>query len=498
MFEAAEVGHKVSRKDYEAQLAPLREALLKAQYALLAQPDFPVVLIIGGVDGAGKGETVNLLNEWMDPRYILTHAFGSPTEEEAQRPPMWRFWRALPPKGRIGILFGSWYTDPIIDHVLHHSSSPHFHQELEHINHFEAMLAADGVLFLKLWFHLSKPAQKKRLAALEADPLTRWRVTRQERSHFHAYDRFREVSEEALRATSSGVAAWHIIEGTDPNYRALAAGQLLLAALNQRLQGLKPPLAPVPALPEPRLDERNVLTALDYTQTLDSRSTSREMVRLHRKLALLVRSATFRQRSLVLVFEGQDAAGKGSSIRHVTSALDARQYDIIPIAAPNEEERRQPYLWRFWRHLPRRGRVTIFDRSWYGRVLVERVEGFCSEADWRRAYGEINAFEAQLIGNGALVVKFCLAITQDEQLARFHEREKIPYKNFKITAEDWRNRDKWPLYEQAVCAMVEHTSTTPAPWHLIPSNDKHYARIAVLRTICDTLEAELGVAEAED
>jgi polyphosphate:AMP phosphotransferase len=495
MFEAAEVGHRVPKKEYAERAAVLREALLKTQYALLARPDFPVVLIIGGVDGAGKGETVNLLNEWMDPRFIITRAFGAPTDEEAQRPPMWRFWQVLPPKGRIGILFGSWYTTPIIDRSLRHSTGTQFYEALEHIKHFEAMLAADGVLILKFWFHLSKKAQKKRLDALEADPLTRWRVTAQDRAHFKVYDRFREISELALRETSTGAAPWHIIEGGDPGYRSLCAGQLLLDAMNARLQGVKLPLPAAPPASEPKIDARNVLTALDYGKTMESKAFTREMTRLHRKLALLTRSPKFQKRSLILVFEGQDAAGKGGTIRHIVSALDARHYGIIPVAAPTEEERQQPYLWRFWRHLPRLGRVTIFDRSWYGRVLVERVEGFCSEYDWQRAYGEINEYEAQLVTNGAIVLKFWLAITPEEQLARFHERENTPYKTFKITEEDWRNREKWPLYERAVCDMVEHTSTSQAPWHLVPSNDKHYARAAVLRTVCKVLEAELGAAE---
>jgi polyphosphate:AMP phosphotransferase len=492
MFEAAEVGHKVTRQEYEQAEPLLREALLKAQYAMLGKPAFPVVLIIGGVDGAGKGETVNLLNEWMDPRYIQTRAFGEPSDEESERPPMWRFWKALPARGRIGILFGSWYTDPIIDRVLNGAGDGRFSRSMEYIRHFERMLVADGALILKFWFHLSKKAQKKRLDALEADPATRWRVTDQDRKHFKAYDRFREVSEEALRETSTGEAPWHIIEGADSNYRALAVGRILQEALEQRLAGTVPPASTTAAPLTPRLDSRNVLSALDYSLELESKAARQAMERLHGRLALLTRSPKFRKRSLIVVFEGQDAAGKGNTIRHITAALDARHYGIIPVAAPTEEERKYPYLWRFWRHLPRQGRVTIFDRSWYGRVLVERVEGFCPEADWMRAYEEINEFEQQLTANGAVVVKFWLAITQDEQLRRFREREETPWKTFKITPDDWRNRDKWPDYEAAVCDMVERTSTADAPWHLVPCNNKHFGRIAVLTHICDTLEKALA------
>jgi polyphosphate kinase 2 (PPK2 family) len=195
--------------------------------------------------------------------------------------------------------------------------------------------------------------------------------------------------------------------------------------------------------------------------------------------------------SVVGVFEGNDAAGKGGAIRRVTGALDARGYQTISVAAPTEEERAQPYLWRFWRHIPRRGRLAIFDRSWYGRVLVERVEGFCSKTDWMRAYGEINDFEAQLTRHNIAVVKFWLTISKDEQLRRFKEREKIGFKRFKITEEDWRNREKWGEYEHAVCDMVDHTSTEISPWTLVEANDKNFARIKILKTLCDRIEAAL-------
>ena len=490
MFEAAELGHKISKEQYAKEVPALREALLAAQYKLLAKPDFPVIVIIGGVDGAGKGETVNLLNEWMDPRHIITRAFGEPSDEERERPHMWRFWRALPPKGRIGILFGSWYTQPIVDRVLKKSAESEFLRDIENIKHFERMLVAEGALILKFWFHLSKGAQKKRLAALEADPHTRWRVTAQDRERFKIYDRFRGISEVALRETSTGEAPWIVIEGVDPRYRSLTAGRSLLDALTHKLAGAKPPM-PAPAPLEPQIDTRNVINTLDYTKKLTEKEYRAQLEKLQGELALLSRKPKFGRRSLIMVFEGQDAAGKGSTIRRITGALDARYYGIIPVAAPSEEERAQPYLWRFWRHLPRTGRVTIFDRSWYGRVLVERVENFAPEADWMRAYHEINQFEEELVDHGAIVLKFWMAITKEEQLKRFRLREKTPFKTFKITDEDWRNRKKWDKYERAVCDMAERTGTGDAPWHLIPSNDKLYARIAVLRTVCEELKKSL-------
>ena len=492
MFEAAEVGHRISKEEYKKREPELRHALLQAQYRLLEKGNFPVVIIVAGVDGAGKGETVNLLNEWLDPRHIHTHAFGAPTDEEAQRPPMWRFWRALPPKGRIGVLFGSWYTDPVVDRVTGKASKGDLVQSIEEIRHFEQMLVTDGALVIKLWFHLSKSAQRNRLKELEKDPKTRWRVTETDWERFKSYDKFRKVSEYTLRETSTGEAPWMVIEGEDPHYRYLTAGNLLLEALEARLAAPAERRKSAAAHLLPELDSRNVLNTLDYRPAMDKKEYSSLLEKYQGRLNILTRDPRFAKRSMVVVFEGQDAAGKGGSIRRVTAALDARQYNVIPVAAPTDEERAQPYLWRFWRHLPRHNHITIFDRSWYGRVLVERVEKFCSDADWMRAYAEINDFEEQLVRNDVIVVKFWLAITKDEQLRRFREREQITYKNHKITPDDWRNRRKWKDYERAVCDMVERTSTEIAPWNLVPANDVEYARIMILETLCNAVEATLA------
>lgn len=493
MFESAELGHKTAKTDYEEAVPALRAQLLDAQFDLLELKDFAVVVLINGIDGAGKGETVNLLNEWMDPRHIQTWAFDAPSTEESERPFMWRFWRALPPKGKIGVLFGNWYTEPIHARAKKISKRAELDQQLDRINRFEAMLVREGVLLIKFWFHLSKEGQKQRLKMLEKDPKTRWRVTERDWKYYALYDRYRETAEHVLRNTSTGMAPWLVVDGSDPRYRALLVGRTLLDALRKRIEAAQKGWAPrqtAAPLP-PSLDNLNLLNSLTLNQEMGKKEYAEQLELYQGRLALLCRSEKFRQRALVLVFEGGDAAGKGGAIRRITAALDARQFRIIPIAAPTEEERAQPYLWRFWRHLPRQGKVAIFDRSWYGRVLVERVEGFCSEADWMRAYAEINDFEDQLIGAGALVVKFWLAISPEEQLARFKEREAEPHKRFKITAEDWRNREKADDYAQAVCDMVDRTSTESAPWTLVEADNKLYARIKVLRTLCERLEAAL-------
>jgi polyphosphate:AMP phosphotransferase len=503
MFEAAELGCKVTRKAFDAAAPALRMELLDLQFRLRSA-DFPVIVVLAGVDGAGKNETVNLLNEWMDPRWIVTCAYGEPSDEERERPEFWRYWRDLPPKGRFGLFLSSWYHNPLIDRALGWTDAATFEKRLERIVHFERTLADGGAVILKFWMHLSKKSQKARLKTLERDPLTAWQVRPSDWTHWRRYDKFRTAAERLIIHTNRGYAPWSIIDGEDPRYRSLAVLTAVRDAVARRLEeraateqvvvamnrDATPP-ATAPAL----ADQPTILSSLDMTLSLEPAAYSRHLQEQRARLALLHRKAVARGLSTVLVFEGWDAAGKGGTIRRLTAALNARDVKTIPIAAPGEEERAQHYLWRFWRHLSRAGRVTIFDRSWYGRVLVERVEGFCREEEWRRAYGEINEYEEQLAVHGIVLAKFWLHITKEEQLERFKQRETIDYKRWKLTDEDWRNRDKWPLYEQAVNDMVEQTSTHHAPWTLVEANDKAYARVKVLRTVCDALETALDKAK---
>jgi polyphosphate:AMP phosphotransferase len=414
-----------------------------------------------------------------------------PTDEEAERPTMYRFWRALPPKGEMGIFFGSWYSLPMVARVLGDASDADLDRSIHVIRHLERMLHNEGVLILKFWLHISERDQRKRLSAVAADSNTHWRYTKTIERLAERYDEVRDTAEKMLRETSTGEAPWTVIDGHDHRHRTLAVGNALLDALRRRLDAAEAQrlvtAAPVTA------QGGNVLLirSLDLAQRLEREEYRELLDKYQGRFARLVCSKAFRKRSLLLAFEGSDAAGKGGAIRRVTGALDARLYRIVPVAAPTEEERAQPYLWRFWRHVPGRGGIVIFDRTWYGRVLVERVEGFCSEADWMRAYDEINEFEEQLVNNGAIVCKFWLQIGKDEQLKRFQEREKTGFKRFKITEEDWRNRDRWEDYERAVADMVDRTSTSLAPWNLVEANDKWFARVKVLRTICEALDKAL-------
>lgn len=492
MLESAELGHKIDKAAYREQVPALREALLEAQLDLLQSKQCPVIILIAGMEGAGKSETVNKMNEWMDPRHIDTWAFGPASEEEAERPYMWRFWQSLPGKGKIGIHFGAWYAEPMLQRVYGEINDAALVEVMDEIVRFERMLIDEGALIIKFWFHLSKEMQKNRMEKLREDPKTRWRISDLDKKHYKRYDDFKSVAELVLRDTSTAGAPWVIVEGFDENYRNLTVGRHILNAIRDRLDAsddkTREPNAP-PLITA--VDNTTLLSRLNLSQMLDNNTYGEKLEHYQGKLNKLTREAEFQKRSVICVFEGQDAAGKGGAIRRITQAVDARIFRIIPIAAPTEEERAQPYLWRFWRHIPRHGRLTIFDRSWYGRVLVERVEGFCGEYDWMRAYGEINDFEQQLASRDCIVIKFWLQISKDEQLKRFEERQNTPYKRFKITEEDWRNRDKWAAYETAVCDMIERTSTDYAPWTIIEANDKNYARIKVLKTLCERIEKSL-------
>jgi len=524
MFSTAELGQKIPKSEYKLREPVLRQELLEIQTDLYQSGEFPVIIVFAGVDGAGKGESVNRLNEWMDPRWIVTRAYDDPSDEERERPEYWRYWRDLPPKGRVGLFLSAWYSRPLLDRVYEKDTEALFDERLDRILAFEKALADDGALILKFWMHLSHEAQKRRLKKLEKDPLTNWRVTQRDWDHWHIYDRFETAAERAIMRTSTGTAPWTIVEGEDPCYRSLTVGMIVRDEIRKRLDEFRnkrkvredlglfatpageqalPPSAPAGAAVTPAaagagapLRVATVLSKLDLSLALGKSDYKRLLQEQQARLNLLHRRALKKTTSTLVLFEGPDAAGKGGAIRRITAALDARHYQVIPIAAPTDEERAQHYLWRFWRHLSRAGRITLFDRSWYGRVLVERIEGFATEQEWRRAYAEINEFEEQLTRHGIVLQKYWVHITKEEQFKRFKEREVTPHKQWKLTEEDWRNREKWDAYEMAVNDLVEHTSTNAAPWNMVEGNDKAYARIKVITTLSDRLEEVLKDTKA--
>jgi polyphosphate:AMP phosphotransferase len=494
-FDTAAIDSTLSKPVYRTREQALRTALLQAQYRLLERRDRALLIVIAGIDGAGKGATINLLNGWMDPRHIQTLAFDRPATADRLRPPLWRYWDGMPARGKIGVVFGSWYAKLLREAARKRVRTERVDALAESIRRFEATLAADGVQLLKLWFHLSADAQSRRLDKLLASPQTAWQVTPADRAVKKKYDRLSQAGHAALELTDRSHAPWQVVPSADDRLRAVVTAEAVLNALRHRLPAPAKPKMPTlaeamadrSAVPTLTLENRRPpLEGANETRDLDA-----EIALWQGRLAQAVRGKAFAQRGLVLAFEGQDAAGKGGAIRRIANALDARQYNIHQISAPSDDERARPYLWRFWRRLPSLGRVGIFDRSWYGRVLVERVEGFAKPAQWRRAYDEINDFEHQLATNGMLVLKFWLAITPEEQLTRFKAREHSPFKRFKITPEDWRNRNRWDDYANAANEMFARCNTSYAPWHVVVANDKHLARLSVLQQVVCALEQGL-------
>ncbi|MCB1692292.1 MAG: polyphosphate:AMP phosphotransferase [Pseudomonadales bacterium] len=492
MFEAAEVGRSIGKAAFKDAEPEVHQRLLGLQQKLRGS-NKALIIIVSGVEGAGKGEVVDRLNRWFDTRDVQTFAYFDESDEERERPRFWRFWRTMPARGTIGVMFGSWYTRPIVDRVFEKITASGLDQELQRIQDLETTLARDGNIIVKLWFHLSKREQQKRLK--QDTEIAKFKKSPLLKEYSKSYDRFAKVSERAIRLTDTGLAPWHIVEATDTRYRDIETGRTLIAALEAHLEAgddRHDSEAPAPAisLTDPS-SKRTVLDAVDLTQALAPKAYEKALEKAQARLHKLAWAMNREKKNAVLVFEGWDAAGKGSAIRRVTSAIDARLYRVIPIAAPTDEEKAHHYLWRFWRHVPRAGYMTMYDRSWYGRVLVERVEGFADENEWLRSYQEINNFEEHLTDHGIAVMKFWVHISFEEQLARFKARQTDATKQHKITDEDWRNREKWNDYKLAVNDMVAHTSTDSAPWTLVAGNDKNFARVQILETVCEGLESIL-------
>ena len=474
-------------RDYRSLVPELRDALLAAQIDTRKLAKFSVAVIVTGVPTAGRTETVNKLIEWLDPKYVTVRAFGEDDEDD-EYPVMWRYWRALPAFGRIAFYFWGWYGDYM------HSALDDSQQakrrtvrQLERIRRLEAMLSADGVRVVKIHLDLDADTQRKRLKKLRADKLTRWRVTDDDLRLARHHKAVRKAIERCLAASEQRAARWNLIEGADEDYREVRAGEVVrdemllgLERAQKTAQVRASKVAKIAPLPRPRIPK---VTDDEYDDELE---------RLQARLALLTRRAKFRKYGLVLAFEGMDAAGKGGAIRRITHALDARQYQVVPVSAPTAEERSYPYLWRFWRDVPARGHIAIFDRSWYGRVLVERVRGFAAPADWRRAYDEICEFERELLEHDLIVAKFWLQVSKAEQLRRFKERDEDKLKRFKVDPEDWTNRKFYDAYQAAAGEMVMRTNTRQARWHVVPADEKKSARLYVMRTVCETIEAGLS------
>ena len=491
MFEAVCLGHAMSKSEFKVQENELREKLLDAQFSLM-EKNKAVLIILAGVDGAKKSDVIDRLNKWMDTRNIQVHAFWNSSDEETERPYYWRFWRRLPARKTIGIFYGGWYWQPLRDHTYGRLNDREFDQACHLIQETESTLHDDDMIVVKLWLHISKEEQRHRLK-LRRKQMKRDHVSVEDPKIYKKYDAYINAAQRAIRITDNVACKWHLIEATDANYRDITAGRVVLEAMQKavaehREHDRRRIIHKTALVVEP---DKTVLDELDLAPKAGKHDYKAKLEKHQRKLHDLAWECFTQNRSVVLVFEGWDAAGKGGVIQRITSAMDARLYRAISIAAPSDEELAQQYLWRFWRQIPRAGYFTLYDRSWYGRVLVERVEQLADDQEWGRAYQEINNFEEQLVDHGIVLMKFWLHIDKEEQLARFQAREKIPWKHYKITPDDWRNRDKWNAYKLAIHDMVARTSTDKAPWQLIPANDKYSARAEILKRVCAKIESVL-------
>ncbi len=493
MLEKIDLSVGVEKEAYKAAMEEM-EAKLGVLQRDCKEAKIPVMILFEGMGAAGKGIQINRLIQAMDPRGFSVYTSNRPTEEEQYRPFLWSYWTKTPAKGRIAIFDRSWYRRVQVDRFDGLTQETELLSALQDILSFERQLTDDGTVIIKLFLHISKEEQKKRYKKLTASKETAWRVSDSDWQRNKAYDRYAQINEEMLERTDTEYAPWTIIEATDKNYAAMKIMATVTSRLEYELAKRREEKSEVKAVPKTIPSDRyknGVLSGIDLSKKLTQSRYKRELNELQKRLEIL-HSELYRLRIPVVIgFEGWDAGGKGGAIRRLTSHLDPRGYQVNPTASPNDIEKVHHYLWRFWNNVPKAGHIAIFDRTWYGRVMVERIEGFCTEAEWKRAYQEINEMEAHMANSGAVVMKFWLHIDKDEQERRFKERMENPAKQWKITDEDWRNREKWDLYEEAVNEMLIRTSTTYAPWIVVEGNDKYYARVKVVRTVVDALEKKI-------
>ncbi len=542
MLKDLDLDKTLSKEDYKARYEELSIRLGELQRKA-RELGIPVLIAFEGWEAAGKGTQINKLLLSLDPRGYNVHVGEAVDEDERLRPYWWRFWIRTPAKGRFSIFDRSWCMHAIDCLYAKKPDRNAFDRACREINAFERQLADDGTLILKFFLHIGRKEQKKRFEALEENASTAWKVAKSDWAQNRRYDEWRDAVQEVLERTDAEVARWHLVESEDRRFATIKIGTLLAEALavaiGQAEAGLAEkaasaagtgkasgtgksastgkaasvgkaakaekivvptrkttgstgsPATPVETTQQTVQMSSSILGAVDLSVSLDA-DYEIELDKWQARIRDMEYAMYKARVPLMVLYEGWDAAGKGGNIRRLTAQMDPRGYDVIPVSAPNDIEKAHHYLWRFWNSIPKAGHIAIFDRTWYGRVLVERVEGFCSEAEWKRAYREINEMEEQLTESGVGLVKFWLHIDPEEQLRRFEERQEVSWKTWKITDEDWRNREKWDRYREAVDEMLFRTGTSHAPWTVVEANDKHHARVKALRTVVETMSGFLS------
>jgi len=490
MFEKYDLKKSIDDHNFEKFIAPLQKQLGVLQRSL-RDHRIPTIIVIEGWNASGITMVINELIQFLDPRGFTMHSIGSPSDEERARPLLWRFQVGTPSKGRIAIFARSWYSRALAEQMSGIDWKNAMKRSISSINSFERQLSDDGAIIIKFFLHISKEEQKRRLDEREHDPLTSWMITTGEWDFHHHYDTYLPIIEQFIEGTDFPHAPWTIVEATDKNHTVLKIYSTVIKMLEKHLaskdsHGKKEKENDI-IKPKKTGFKRKSAPPASFSKA----EYEQDLLKYQDRIRALQYSLYKRKIPLIIVYEGWDAAGKGGNIMRLVRHMNPRGYDVVPIGRPDQTELDHHYLWRFYTRFPKSGHITIFDRSWYGRVLVERVEGFCTPHEWKRAYNEINEMEEVYIGSGGGLVKFWLEIDKDEQLKRFNQRQNDPLKQWKITEEDWRNRKKWDEYDEAVDEMLARTSTQLAPWTVVESDDKQYARLKTLQTVITYTEEQL-------
>lgn len=498
MLEKIDLSKKLCKEDYDVQIEEINIKLSNLQRKA-KELGIPVTIVFEGFGAAGKGTLINKLITALDPRGFNVYSTEKASEDELMRPFLYRFAKNMPEKGRIAIFDRSWYRRVLADRIDGVTTRYQISHAFDEINSFEKQLTDDGNVIIKFFLHISKNEQKRRFDKLLSNKNTKWRVSETDlRRHKH-YDEYVRYVDEMIENTDTANCPWHIIEATDKKYANVKLANVVVDSLNEAISkaaSKNERIIDSHINKEAKL-KTSILEGVDLNKSI-SKEEYKERLKKDQEKLFKLHNRIYQERiPLILAFEGWDAGGKGGAIKRVTEKLDPRGYQVFPTASPNDIERKHHYLWRFWKNMPKNGHIAIFDRTWYGRVMVERIEGFCSEDEWARAYNEINDMEKHLVNEGAIICKFWLHIDKDEQERRFKERQDNPEKQWKITEEDWRNRERWDDYMVVVDGMLLKTSTTYAPWNVIEANSKYYARLRVIETIIDAIENRLKTIDGK-
>lgn len=478
-----------SKEEVRERLDRARRRLYELQMQI-KEHKLPVVVLFEGWGASGKGSTIGKIIKNIDPRFFKVATMSAPTEEDLRRPFLYRYMKQIPEAGKFTFLDSGWMEETTKECLEDRLSGEDYAKRIDSIKRFERQLTDNGYLVLKFFMHIEKKEQDARMSALLAQKDTSWRVAPFDKWQNEHYKKCEKVFDRYLSDTNMSTSPWYIVDAKDKKWAELQVLETMVSGIEVAMQNTNHsvpilqnvfPLVKMPKLKDVELEGK----------TLDDEEYKEELKQLQKKLGELHNRVYRKRVPVIITYEGWDAAGKGGNIKRITGALDPRGFEVHPIASPEPHEKARHYLWRFWTRLPKDGHIAIFDRTWYGRVMVERLEGFCSENDWKRAYNEMNEFEKELSDWGAVIIKFWVQIDKDTQLQRFTDRQNNPEKRWKITDEDWRNREKWDLYEDAVNEMLQKTSTVYAPWHILESVDKKYARIKALKIVIKELEKAL-------